>query len=43
MLLSILLASVVCLHFSVQRDEFLEHTNVECHLCTFWKINNCLF
>ena len=29
-------ASVMCLHFSMQEEDTLEHTSVKCHLCTFW-------
>ena len=32
--LSILMTSVVCLHFSMKEDDVLEHTNIKCHLCT---------
>ena len=31
--LSILLASVTCLHFSVQEEDILEHANAKCRLC----------
>jgi hypothetical protein len=34
LLLSILMASVMCLHFSMQGDDTLEHMNAKCHLCT---------
>jgi hypothetical protein len=29
-----IVASVTCLHFSVQEEDILEHSNVKCHLCT---------
>ena len=32
-LLSILVASVICLHSSMQAGYIIEHTNVKCHLC----------
>ena len=28
------MASVMCLHFSMQEEDILEHTNAKCHLCT---------
>ena len=34
MILSILLASVMYLHFSVQEEDIIEHTNAKCRLCT---------
>jgi hypothetical protein len=36
MWLSILMASVMCLHFSMREEDGLERTNVKCHLCTLW-------
>ena len=33
-LLSILMASVMYLHPSMQEEDVLEHTNVKWHLCT---------
>ena len=30
---SLLTTSVVCLHFSMQEKDILEHTNGMCHLC----------
>ena len=36
-LLSILLASVMCLHFGMQEDDILEHTNSKCQL-----VDNCV-
>ena len=33
-ILSILLASVMCLHFGMQEEDILERTNAKCHLCT---------
>ena len=33
-LFSILIASVMCLHFSMQEEYIREHTNDNCHLCT---------
>ena len=32
-LLSVLMVSVMCLHFSVQEEDIPEHTNGKCHLC----------
>ena len=32
--LSLLMASVMCLHFNMQEEDILEHTNGKCHLCT---------
>ena len=32
-LLSILVASVICLDLSVQEEDMLEHINVKCPLC----------
>ena len=32
-LLSILMASAMCLHFSMPKEDVLEHTNPKCHLC----------
>ena len=34
MLLSVLMASVTCLQFSMQEEDITEHTNGKCHLCT---------
>ena len=28
------MSSVVCLHFSIQEEDIVEHTTVKCHLCT---------
>jgi hypothetical protein len=28
------MAIVACLHFSMQEEDTLEHTNAKCHLCT---------
>ena len=28
------MASVTCLHFSMQEEDILEHTNGKCHMCT---------
>ena len=33
-LLSILMACVMCLQFSRQEEDILEHANTKCHLCT---------
>ena len=33
-ILSVLMASVMCLHFSVHEEDILEHTNSKFHLCT---------
>ena len=33
MSLSVLMASVKCLHFSMQEEYILEHTNGKCLLC----------
>jgi hypothetical protein len=33
-LLSLLMASVMRLHFSMQEEDSLEHTIGKCHLCT---------
>ena len=33
-IMSILMASVMCLHFSIQEKDILEHTNAKCHSCT---------
>jgi hypothetical protein len=33
-LLSILMASVVCLHFGRQEEDIIKHTNDKGHLCT---------
>ena len=33
-ILSILMASVMCLHFSMQEEDILEHINAKCHLST---------
>ena len=32
--LSILMASVMCLHFCMQEEDILEHSNGKYHLCT---------
>ena len=32
--LSVLMAGVMCLHFSMQDEDILEHNNGKCHLCT---------
>jgi hypothetical protein len=32
--LSILIATSMCLHFSMQEEDTLEHTNVKCHFRT---------
>ena len=34
-LLSILMASVMCLYFGMQEKDIFEHTNGKCRLCTF--------
>ena len=34
MFLSVLMASVICLYFSMQEEDILKHTNDMCHLCT---------
>ena len=31
---NILMASVICLHFGMQEEGILAHTNGKCHLCT---------
>ena len=31
---SILMASVMCLHYSMQEEYIIEYTNANCHLCT---------
>ena len=28
------MASAMCLHFNMQEEDILEHTNGKCHLCT---------
>ena len=33
-LLSTLMASVMCMHFSMQEEHILEHINAKCYLCT---------
>ena len=33
-ILSVPMASVMCLHFSVHVEDILEHTNGKFHLCT---------
>ena len=33
--LIVLMARVMCLQFSMQEGDILEHTNRKCHLCTF--------
>jgi hypothetical protein len=33
-LLGVPTVSVMFLHFSMQEEDILEHTNGECHLCT---------
>ena len=30
---SVLMASVMYLHFSMQEEDIMEHTNAKCHLC----------
>ena len=35
MLLSIRMASVMCVQFSTQEEDVLEHIDTKCHLCTF--------
>ena len=32
--LNILMASVMCLHFGMQEEDILEHSNGNCQLCT---------
>ena len=32
--MSLRMANGTCLQFSMQEEDILEHTNVECHLCT---------
>ena len=34
MFLSVLMARVMCSHFSIQEEDILEHTNAKCHLHT---------
>ena len=34
--LSTPMARVMCLHFSMQEVDVLEHTNGKCYLCTLW-------
>ena len=34
MYLSLLMASIMQLHFSMQGEDILEYTNGKCHLCT---------
>ena len=34
LLLSILMASGICLHFSMQEEDTLQYTNIMCYLCT---------
>ena len=29
------MTSIVCLHFSMQEEDILEHTKAKFHLCTF--------
>ena len=31
---SVVMASAMCLHFSMQEEDILEHANGKCHLCT---------
>jgi hypothetical protein len=33
LILSLMMASVMCLHFSMQEEDTLEHINGKCHLC----------
>ena len=33
-ILGVLMVSAMYLHFSMQEEDILEHTNGECHLCT---------
>jgi hypothetical protein len=33
------MASVMCLHFTMLKEDILEHTNGKCHLCTLY--SNC--
>ena len=33
-LLGVLMASVMYLHFSMEKEDILEHTNIKCHLYT---------
>ena len=37
-ILGILMASVMCLHFKIQEEGILEHTNTKCHKCTLQSI-----
>jgi hypothetical protein len=30
------MASVMCLHLSMQEEDILEHTNAKCHVYTLW-------
>ena len=34
-ILSMLVANVMCLHFHMQEEDTLKHTNAKCHSCTF--------
>ena len=36
LLLSIPMASVMCLHFSMQEEDILEHTNAKDQLCSLY-------
>jgi D-lyxose ketol-isomerase len=33
-IMSVLMASVTCLHFSMQEEDIIEQANGKCHLCT---------
>ena len=35
MFLSALMTNAMCLHFDMQEEDILEHTNGTCHLCMF--------
>jgi hypothetical protein len=42
-LLSVLMASVICLLFNIQEVDVLEHTNGKCHLCVHFSqlVDHC--
>ena len=42
-ILSILMASVMHLHLSMQEEDILEHTNGKCQLCTRYQlVDHCV-
>jgi hypothetical protein len=34
------MASVMCLHLSLEEEDILEHNNTKCHLCTL--VGHCV-